>query len=89
MQECGARVNTHQLILHQKHGMPRSYWLLTQFTALTQGTMKTAVWERPEIMTCRRNKQWKHVWGNKGQLQTIKKTHTHTHTEQTLDENEF
>jgi hypothetical protein len=38
--------------------------------------VKIAVWERPEIMTCRRNRQWMHVWGNKGQFQTIKKTAT-------------
>ena len=73
MQECGTCVNLHQLIRHPKHPMPRSYWLFTQFTVLTRGTMKIAVLERPEIMTCRRNKQWIHVWGNKGQLQTIKK----------------
>jgi hypothetical protein len=35
--------------------------------------MKIAAWERPEIVTCTRNKQWIHVLGNKGQLQNTKK----------------
>jgi len=54
---------------------PHAPFLLAvnSFTVLMRGTMKIAVWERPEIMTCRRNGQWIHVWGNRGQLQTIKK----------------
>jgi hypothetical protein len=79
MQECGICVNLHQLIRHQKHPMPHSYWLLTQFTVLTRGSMKIAVWERPEIMTFRRNRQWIYETNDKFRLsKNNKQTQTKT-----------